>query len=249
MTARASGGHSEQWCGGQWAASTLGSGRAAQKQPQASSEQEEGQRRDTSRPLCSARNSARAIARRNGTGRRVHELPLVEGHVQVHVEAHAMEQSLRAESHAGTSDARGQLHRNDGRWGSAHEWRAAGSRPVVEGSEQASSGHRAGSGKAAAGRQRAGGGSADDTLGRHSSRERPVQQTYFTSHTNGNGHFLQKMPEIRKPPSYHHQEYPLVNICSYQKATSLFTILLYLKKVHFPPLPSFLFSCTYFSGF
>ena len=48
---------SEQCGGWQRAASTLGwaaDGWAAQKQPQAGSEQEEGQRRDTSRPLCSA---------------------------------------------------------------------------------------------------------------------------------------------------------------------------------------------------
>ena len=180
--------------GGQWAASTLGSGRAAQKQPQASSEQEEGQRRDTSRPLCSARNSARAIARRNGTGRRVHELPLVEGHVQVHVEAHAMEQSLRAESHAGTSDARGQLHRNDGRWGSAHEWRAAGSSGGQRtGEQRASGGQRESSGRQAASRR----GQRRRHLLPLPSRQQPqCNRTYFTLHTNG-----QKFPNSENCPN------------------------------------------------
>jgi hypothetical protein len=37
------------------------------------------------------------------------------------------------------------------------------------------------------------------------------------------------------------------DICSYRKPISLFTVLLYLKKHHFPPLPNFLSSGTYFS--
>jgi hypothetical protein len=78
----------------------------------------------------------------------VHKLPRVEGHVEDHRDERAIAQRSARRVTSGKIDARGQLHRKDGRWCSAREWRAAG---ISGGQRGASSAHRARSAKAPAG--------------------------------------------------------------------------------------------------
>ena len=162
MTARASGGHSEQWC-------VEGSGQrarwAADGQRKSSRRQAASRRRgsvETPRGHCAAPGTRPGpsldvmVLAAESTSCRSSRVTsrFMSRHTpwsKVCAQSHMRERATRAVSCIGTT-------------GDGAARTSGGQRAVVEGSEQASSGHRAGSGKAAAGRQRAGGGSADDTF-------------------------------------------------------------------------------------